>query len=202
MDQATGVSQHESAYVNVMESLVTEEVDKQLQNVPPKIRRYLKPEEMVTYALNRLPTLYASSEQGWRHQRKLAKRDMNRKIQNTVHQAIMAVQIDPIRLSKPISVSQNQEAEAVLQALQTLFQAPDLSWATALNKLHEFKNNSVSIESVEARHAQAWRPENSRGRVAWTHRRPRPAKYQNEPKIGTNEASNQSIGWDNVLYRL
>ncbi|HEY9887440.1 MAG TPA: late competence development ComFB family protein, partial [Candidatus Obscuribacterales bacterium] len=108
----------ERAYINVMESLVAQEVGQQFQAVPARIRRYLRMEEVVTYALNRLPALYASSEKGWQCQRQLAKRDLHRQIKDAVRQAIMAVQVDPLRLSQPLQVSHNEEAEAVLQALR------------------------------------------------------------------------------------
>lgn len=200
MNQAESVSHNEQTYINVMESLVTEEVRKQLQNVPTKIRRYLKLEEMVTYALNRLPALYASSEKGVKYQRQIAERDMSRQIKNAVHQAIMAVQVDPIRLSKPITTNHNQEAEAVLKALQTFFQTPDLNWSTALGKLSELKKNPLGLEQVTAQNSRAWRPGNQRSRVAWTHRRPRPVEQSDEPN--TTEHDKDAVGWDNVLYRL
>ena len=50
------------AYINVMEMLVEEEVTKQIKGLPPRILKYLKQTEVETYALNRLPSLYASSE--------------------------------------------------------------------------------------------------------------------------------------------
>ena len=56
------------AYTNVMERLVAEEVARQKAKLPPKLREYIKGVEVETYALNRLPALYASSEKGWQVQ--------------------------------------------------------------------------------------------------------------------------------------
>ena len=64
------------AYINVMEMLVEEEVTKQIKGLPPRILKYLKQTEVETYALNRLPSLYASSEKGWQHQYEKAKREL------------------------------------------------------------------------------------------------------------------------------
>ena len=56
------------AYTNVMERLVAEEVERQKAKLPPKLREYIKTVEVETFALNRLPALYASSEKGWQMQ--------------------------------------------------------------------------------------------------------------------------------------
>ena len=48
-------------HVNIMELLVQNEIDKQLRLYPKKIRDYINKVEVATYALNRLPPLYASS---------------------------------------------------------------------------------------------------------------------------------------------
>jgi len=190
------------AYINVMESLVAQEVGQQLQDVPTKIRRFLKMEEIVTYALNRLPALYASSEKGWEYQRQLAKRDMHRKIKEVVRQAIMAVQVDPLRLSQPLQTHQNREAEAVLQALRAFFKTPDLDWSTALKKLVDLKKNPLSLEQVLAQNSHAWQPAARSGQIAWTHRRRQP-RQQEEANLETaSQTEERPYGWDNVLYRL
>ena len=90
------------AYINVMESVVVDEVNRQLHHVPGRVRRYLNVEEIVTYALNRLPTLYASSEKGVKHQQQLAKHNLGRQVESAVRQGIAAVQVDPLRLSQPL----------------------------------------------------------------------------------------------------
>lgn len=127
-------------YINVMESLVIQEVDHQLQQVTDNIRRYVNADEVITYALNRLPALYASSERGREYQSQRGQRNLHRKIKEVVRQAIAAVQVDPIRLSQPIEQPQAQLSEAVLQTLRTLFGKPDLDWAMALQKLDALKD--------------------------------------------------------------
>ncbi|MEM6839861.1 MAG: late competence development ComFB family protein [Cyanobacteria bacterium P01_C01_bin.120] len=196
------------AYINVMESLVTQEVENQLQRVPARVRRYLKLEEVVTYALNRLPTLYASSQKGWQYQQKTASQNMEHQITDTVRQAIAAVQVDPLRLSQPLNLADG-ESEAVLQALRTLFQMPDLNWDGALEKLSELPNQGS--ESSVKTPTQPWQPTNRLEQAAWTHRRRRPetskqeAKKPQEPPQEPKTAepkSQETWGWDDPRYRL
>lgn len=61
-------SQADISYTNVMENLVAEEVARQKSKLPEKLRGYIKSVEIETYALNRLPALYASNEKGWQIQ--------------------------------------------------------------------------------------------------------------------------------------
>ncbi|MGB5596982.1 MAG: late competence development ComFB family protein, partial [Crocosphaera sp.] len=60
-------------HVNVMEILVKEEIEKQLKFYPKNIRNYINKVEVATYALNRLPPLYASSTIGKEKQKRIAK---------------------------------------------------------------------------------------------------------------------------------
>ena len=54
---------------NVMEILVSEEIDRQIGRFPDNIRKFINRIEVATYALNRLPALYASSQQGFNQQK-------------------------------------------------------------------------------------------------------------------------------------
>lgn len=89
-------------YYNVMEDLVAEEVRGQLASLPSRLTQYIKRFEVETYALNRLPTLYASSREGWMHQQKRARKEFQGTIKTAVRQAIAAVQRDLLRSSTPL----------------------------------------------------------------------------------------------------
>jgi hypothetical protein len=177
------------AYVNVMEMLVAEEVTKQIKGLPPRILKYLKQTEVETYALNRLPSLYASSEKGWQHQYEKAKRELYSQIKNAVRQALAAVQVDPIRSSEPLNLSYDEEAETALEILRALYQQPDLGWDDAVDHLrgllasrqgnrtmpepkrpvsHRTRHRSDSMDS-EA-HPQYWRPGTYGAEVSWRQR--------------------------------
>ena len=96
-------SQQEGIKVNVMESLVAEETTRQLKAYPPRITKDVQKLDVITYALNRVPPLYASSEEGIAYQTQIAKDNHQRVIQMAVQQAIAAVRRDPLRKKTPIS---------------------------------------------------------------------------------------------------
>jgi hypothetical protein len=123
------------AYINVMELLVAEEVEKQIAALPPRVLKYLKGIEVETYALNRLPALYASSEKGWQHQYEKAKRELRNQIKSAVRQALAAVQVDPIRSSEPLNLEADESASKALESLREMLRQPDLSWDGVINRL-------------------------------------------------------------------
>ncbi|MBD1918498.1 MULTISPECIES: late competence development ComFB family protein [Cyanophyceae] len=123
------------AYVNVMELLVSEEVEKQVKTMQPRMLKYLKRVEVETYALNRLPSLYASSEKGRQLQYEKAKRELHNQIKSAVRQAFAAVQVDPIRASEPLRNEQDDAASIALTTLRDLLKQPDLNWDGVINRL-------------------------------------------------------------------
>ncbi len=122
-------TQHDQAqtYRNVMESLVLEEVEKQFQRLSTKVTNYVNKAEVVAFALNRLPALYATSEKGWQQQRARARKEMDSQIVASVRQAIAAVQRDPLRSVVPLKLGEEQVSQAVLQQLQELL-GQEVSW--------------------------------------------------------------------------
>lgn len=104
-------------HYNVMELLVAEEIEKQLAKYPENLRGYINPVEVATFALNRLPSLYASCKQGFQRQQSRGKIQYSNQIKTAVRQGLAAVQQDPIRRSTPLN------AEAVKsQTTQTTSQ--------------------------------------------------------------------------------
>jgi hypothetical protein len=182
---------HRKLYINVMELLVSEEVERQLANLPERVSKYIKRTEVETFALNRLPALYASSEKGLQHQYDRALSEYKNQIFNAVRQAFAAVQVDPIRLSQPLKL--NQEEEAVLQALRELLKEPDLTWRAALREIQKLQYrrrmgarsssqpdpssnpaSEGSHEHQEPHHSHTWRPGTYGSHVSW---KPRQHQY-------------------------
>jgi hypothetical protein len=92
--------QYHFRYINIMEYWVQVEVYQQLRKLR-RINRYIDSSEIVTYALNRLPPLYASCEEGKTHQ--LEKGKLHRsEIRTTVLDAIKNILQDPLRKSTPL----------------------------------------------------------------------------------------------------
>lgn len=92
----------EGVKINVMETLVAKETTRQLKAYPPRITKDVKNLDVITYALNRLPPLYASSEEGIAYQTQIAQDNHQKAIQMAVQQAIAAVRRDPLRKTTPI----------------------------------------------------------------------------------------------------
>jgi hypothetical protein len=108
------------SYQNIMEVLVTEEVKRQLRNYPPTLVKYLNKIEVETYALNRLPPLYASCAEGWHQQKKRADLEFRDRVTQAVRQGFAAVQRDPIRLSTPIGTTETREHQRLKKSLSIL----------------------------------------------------------------------------------
>ena len=99
----TQANSHKQAnsYKNMMEVLVDEEIDRQTHDFPIELAKQLNRIELATYALNRLPTLYASSREGVEFQYERGKNEMDKTIQATVQQALETVKEAPHRNSTP-----------------------------------------------------------------------------------------------------
>jgi hypothetical protein len=111
-----------------MEALVIEEVEKQVQQLPVKVASYIKVPEVVAYALNRLPGLYATSKRGWQRQLHHARTELYKQIATSVRQAIVAVQRDPLRVNDPLNFQEDRSSIEALEKLKVLLQSEDITW--------------------------------------------------------------------------
>jgi hypothetical protein len=89
-------------YLNIMEEMVAQEVNRQMPQLPQKLAKYIKRVDVETYALNRLPPLYACSQEGWQFQTKRAEVEYKKQIAIAVRHAFAAVQRDILRHSTPL----------------------------------------------------------------------------------------------------
>ncbi|MFB2839786.1 late competence development ComFB family protein [Floridanema evergladense] len=96
-------------YINVLEAIVIEEVERQMEKLSPHLAQYINPEQAIAYALNRLPSLYATSEEGWRRQQIKAKTELKNQIKMAVRQGLAAVQKDPLKVTTPLKIRGNLE---------------------------------------------------------------------------------------------
>ena len=125
---------------NVMEELVTEEINKQLKRYPRKVAKFINQVEVFTYALNRLPPLYASSHKGFNRQKMRGKAELQIKITRIVREGIKQVQNDLVRISNPLTAELNSveqelaEAQEALQELSVFFPTKKVSWKN-INKI-------------------------------------------------------------------
>lgn len=94
--------QGQKRYSNIIEEVVAEEVTTQISHLPAKLVHYIKREQVETYALNRLPPLYACSREGLEQQRKRAEGELRVQVKQAVRQALAAIQRDLLRKSTPL----------------------------------------------------------------------------------------------------
>ena len=94
------------------------------------MRQYINPVEVATYALNRLPALYASSEKGKAQQILAVRKQYQEDIKTAVRRAIAAVQRDPLRVSKPLVDERDlkyQQAQTALKDLERFLEERNLT---------------------------------------------------------------------------
>ncbi|WP_413278512.1 late competence development ComFB family protein [Floridanema evergladense] len=75
-----------------METLVIEEIERQLQSLPENLAGTINPTEATAYALNRLPPLYATTSEGYFWQQKRAKETLKDLISKAASWGIKAAQ--------------------------------------------------------------------------------------------------------------
>lgn len=114
---------------NAMEFLVIQEMKQQLQNVPVRAASYINQNDVMTYAMNRLPALYASTEQGWQYQILRGKKELSKQITLVVRQALTRVQCTPSRTEIPLKPQSDLESQVALQKLKELLRNEQLSWS-------------------------------------------------------------------------
>lgn len=117
---------------NIMEVLVEEEIERQINRYPANTRQYLNRIEVATYALNRLPPLYASCHEGFNKQKLKGRTEYSIKITKVVRQAFAAIQQDLLRSSTPSVTEANyetQEAQKALQELVDFLPHQEFSWS-------------------------------------------------------------------------
>lgn len=163
-------SEADYTHRNVMEVLVAEEIERQIVRIPNNIRKFVKPIEVATYALNRLPALYASSQQGFNKQKLKGRSQYSVKITQEVRKGFAAIQQDLLRNSIPL-VAENEsqvdksikEAKAALQELADYLPEKDLTWKNIvrlvkpiLAELKDQDSEAVNTRKVRSTSSNLW----------------------------------------------
>lgn len=147
---------------NVMEALVNQEIEQQLMYWSPQLAKYINKVEVMTYAMNRLPALYASSQKGWQHQMSRAKKEFGKQITAVVRQAFAAVQRDPLRTTVPLKPQEEVESLAALQKLKDLLQDEQLTWSHLVSAIEQ-----SLVETVQGQNTWKSRLHTARSGYHW-----------------------------------
>ena len=166
------INRPESEYThrNVMEILVAEEIERQIVRLPSNIRKFINPIEVATYALNRLPALYASSQQGFNKQKLKGRSQYEVKITQEVRKGFAAIQQDILRSSTPIKVENESDidrdikaAQEALQELADFLPKEDRTWKNVvrlvkpiLAELKEEDWAEIKAQKVRAKSSKLW----------------------------------------------
>ena len=166
------INRPESEYThrNVMEILVAEEIERQIVRFPSNIRKFINPIEVATYALNRLPALYASSQQGFNKQKLKGRSQYEVKITQEVRKGFAAIQQDILRSSTPIMAENEsnidrdiQAAQEALQELADFLPKEDRTWKNLvklvkpiLAELKEEDWAEIKAQKVRAKSSELW----------------------------------------------
>lgn len=133
---------------NAMESLVIQEIKQQLQNIPVRAASYINQYDVLTYAMNRLPALYASTEKGWHYQILRGKKEFGQQITLVVRQALTRVQCTPSRTIIPIQPQSDVESQVALQKLKKLLRNEQLCWSNLVSVVEQSLLKALEGEST------------------------------------------------------
>lgn len=114
---------------NVLEDLVNQEVTNQLVHMSMVLPRKVGIDDVSAYVLNRLPAMYATTEQGVIWQTQKAKEQLSSQIESTIIQSLMTLSKTPRRLTDPIPLLKfEEECQHAITELRHIFQRDDITW--------------------------------------------------------------------------
>jgi len=152
---------------NVVEELVIAEAEAQYEKLSPEMRSRVDLGEVIAFALNRLPTMYATTQRGWVQQKKRATAELSTDIGRAVRIGMMNTQRDmSLRQSDPIPDHELVTPARSLSYLQSLCGRPDLKWREAPDavrevlgdrrKLGDVGSGYMSLERKQAEHLKSY----------------------------------------------
>lgn len=120
--------------INVLEDLAKQEIKNQLTYMANVLPRKVGIDDVCAYVLNRLPPLYATTEQGVIWQTQKAKEQLSSQIESTIIQSLMTLGKTPRRLADPIPLLKfEEECEQAISELRLIFQREDITWRSIAN---------------------------------------------------------------------
>ena len=108
-------------FINVMEELVLTESIARVAEIEASSERTLDLGDIAAYALNRLPPLYATTEEGATYQRSKAKEELHSVIADCVHEAITKNLHHPSQGDR-VSIVNSSNKKELLSQVSTLLQ--------------------------------------------------------------------------------
>jgi hypothetical protein len=128
---------------NVLLEFVYKDANAQIQSLGSGIRHNYNIDEVIAYALNRLPPMFASTDVGLQAKR-LDCVKMQADITKTVRQALIAVRRDPLRQPEPLADIELANAPRALVEAQELLGWKTLIWHDLPKALEESLENAIA----------------------------------------------------------
>jgi hypothetical protein len=137
-------------YINAMEILVEEEVDRRIALLTEGHRAYLNRMEIIAFALNKLPALYATGEKGLDYQLHLGRTQHAPRIQQAVQLSLAAVLRDPILNYTPLKLQAPAGIRDVMRRIQLLLHNEQLDWETLPDVLEALIKTTARGDQIAA----------------------------------------------------
>jgi hypothetical protein len=150
MDTTTFRLSLAKTYMNAMEILVETEVDRRINQLTEGHRAYLNRMEIIAYALNKLPALYATGEKGLEFQLAQGRAQHGARIQQAVQQSLSAVLRDPILNYTPLKLQASAGMRDVLTRIKALLHNDQIDWETLPDILAALINQTPRGNQIAA----------------------------------------------------
>lgn len=164
MDSTTFRLNLAKTYINAMEMLVEEEVDQRIEQLTEAHRAYLNRMEIIAYALNQLPALYATGEKGLTYQLQQGRTQHGAKIRQAVQQSLSAVLRDPILNYQPLKMQAPAGLREVLNRIRTLLHNEQIDWETLPDILEALVRDTPRGNQIAAANSGLHTPAPAAGR--------------------------------------
>lgn len=116
-------------FVNTLENLVASISQRQISRLDSALKQQVTLEEVCAFALNRLPPMYATTENGLKYWRDRARTELSSDILVTVRQGVMTILKSPSRFLPPLPSDKfTTQQELAIAELKDILQIEDLDW--------------------------------------------------------------------------
>lgn len=116
-------------FINTLENLVCSIAQRQISRIDSSLTEKVSLEEVSAYALNRLPPMYATTENGLKYWRDRARNELSTDILLTVRQGIVTILKSPSRFLPPLPSDKfSTEQEVAIAELRDILQINDIDW--------------------------------------------------------------------------
>jgi hypothetical protein len=139
--------------INALEEIVANQASQIIADLNPAVVEQISPREIIAYALNRLPPMYATSHKGFSHLRAQALNNMGYQIHEMLQRGVQRVLMgDPIYDPTPLPDEFFTDSAAVLNRLCQLFNRDYMRWRDVAIAVQStiFRLTAPPVEKVEA----------------------------------------------------